>query len=67
MLIGYIVKWAVLSAILSFLAMFCWNILSRNVFHSVELNYIEVLSIWILLSLVPVAINGLKYLVVHPR
>lgn len=66
-LAGYISKWVILCAGLSYIAMTCWNILATSLFHLPTIDYLQAASIWVLLSLIRVAINGLQYLVVHPR
>jgi hypothetical protein len=62
----YFIRWAVISSILSALAMFVWNDYVGSIFNFRDVTYLETLGLWVLLALVRVAFYSLKYLVIRP-
>lgn len=61
-LLWYLIKYAILSAGLSYVAYFIWNYAVRNVFGLSEITFFEAWGMFVLLSIIVVALRGLDHI-----
>lgn len=66
-LFWYLLKYAILSAGLSYTGFLIWNYAVRNVFGLPEISFFEAWGMFVLLSIIVVALRGLEHIGLSPN